>query len=64
MSDFNEYGPYFKKPLHELILNHPEEYKVDQVIYTLKAYDDDGDASAEKKLSYKIIGPFRERLDF
>ena len=43
--------------------NSPEKYRVGDVIYTLKAFDNDGgDLNEEKQsLTYKILGPFKEQ---
>jgi hypothetical protein len=61
VEDANEFSPYFKEGTHEIVLTNPETYKVGDVIYTVKAYDNDGGIFEEENLSYKVIGPFKDQ---
>ena len=61
VEDANEFSPYFKDRTHEVVLTNPDTYKVGDVIYTVKAYDNDGDIFEVENLSYKVIGPFKDQ---
>jgi hypothetical protein len=58
--DFNEFEPKFEQSVYTTVLNGPEVYQKNDIIYGVVAYDSDG--NDVNRLAFSVVGPHKDKL--
>lgn len=59
MLDPNEHSPYFPHSTYSVVLNVDENFRLDNELVQLQAYDDDG---PNENITYSIVGESRSKF--